>query len=146
MIWNPQTINMTAATVYIGLAVTGHGTGTATGVFSNISTTGNVTGSWQVRAIGVAQPANDPAPLYVTVQDSAGKSKMIAYPDPAATNLATWQPWRIGLSNFSSAGVKMSGVKKLILGVGDRAGPKPDGAGLVFLDDITIGHPAATNP
>ncbi len=146
MKWNPQTINMTAATVYIGLAVTGHDSGTAVGVFSNVSTTGNVTGSWQVQAIGAAQPANDAAPLYVVVQDSAGKNKLIAHPDPAATTLATWQAWRIPLSEIGAGGVKLTAVKKLILGVGDRANPKADGAGKLYFDDIGFGHPAATSP
>jgi len=145
MSWNPQTINMTAGVVYIGLAVTSHNaTATTTAVFSNVATTGNVTGSWQVRAIGVAQPANDAAPLYVLVQDSAGKSKAITHPDLAATTLATWQAWRIPLGDFS--GVKLTAVKKLIVGVGDRANPKPDGAGKLFIDDIGVGHPAAANP
>jgi len=30
--------------------------------------------------------------------------------------------------------------------VGDRANPKPDGAGKLFIDDIGVGHPAAANP
>ena len=115
--WNPQTINMGAG-VQIGLAVTGHDTGTATGVFSGIVTTGNVTGSWQVQAIGVAQPANDAAALYVAVQDSAGKSKVVAHSNPAATTLATWQQWRIPLNEFSAGGVKLNAVKKMVIGVG----------------------------
>jgi regulation of enolase protein 1 (concanavalin A-like superfamily) len=143
MSWNPQTINM-GASVRIGLAVTGHDTGTATGMFSNISTTGNVTGSWQVQAIGVAQPANDAAPLYVAVEDSAGKSKVVTHPDPAATTLATWQAWRIPLSDLS--GIKLTAVKKMYLGVGDRSNPQPDGAGKVFIDDIGVGHPAVVSP
>jgi hypothetical protein len=146
MSWNPQTINMTAGTVYIGLAVTGHDSGTALGVFSNIATTGNVTGAWQAQAIGVAQPANDAAPLYVVVQDSSGKSRTIMHPDPAATTLATWQAWRIPLSEISAGGIKLTAVKKLVIGVGDRANPKADGAGKLFIDDIGVGHPAATNP
>jgi regulation of enolase protein 1 (concanavalin A-like superfamily) len=145
MSWNPQTINMTTGPVYIGLAVTSHNaTATTTAAFSNVSTTGTVTGSWQVRALGVAQPANDAAPLYVVVQDSAGKSKAITHPDPAATTLATWQQWRIPLSDLS--GIKLTAVKKLTIGVGDRASPKPDGAGKLFIDDIGVGHPAVVNP
>jgi hypothetical protein len=147
MSWNPQTINMTTGPVYIGLAVTSHNaTATTTGVFSNVSTTGNVTGPWQVQAIGVAQPANDAAPLYLVVQDSAGKSQTIVHPDPLATTLATWQAWRIPLSEVSAGGVKLTAVKKLILGVGDRANPKPDGAGKLYIDDIGVGHPVMTTP
>ena len=133
-------------TVYIGLALTSHNVNaTTTATFSNVSTTGSVTGSWEAQAIGVAQPANDAAPLYVVVQDSAGKVKVVTHPDPAATTLATWQPWRIPLSEFSS-GIKITSVKKMIIGVGDRSNPKPDGAGKVYLDDIGVGHPAAPNP
>ncbi len=143
MSWNPQTINMTAA-VQIGVAVTSHNaTATTTAVFSNVATTGNVTGSWQVQAIGVAQPANDAAPMYLVVQDSAGKNKVIMHPDPAATTLATWQQWRIPLGDVS--GVKLTAVKKLIIGVGDRSNPKADGAGKLFIDDIGVGHPRSTN-
>jgi hypothetical protein len=141
--WNPQSITMTG-TVYIGLVVTSHNAAAATTVeFSNVSTTGGVTGAWQVQAIGVAQPSNDPAPLYAVVQDSAGKSKVVTHPDPQATTATTWQQWRIPLSEFTSAGVKMTAVKKLIIGVGDRANPKAGGAGLLYLDDIGYGHPAS---
>jgi hypothetical protein len=147
MSWNPQTINMTAGAVYIGLAVTSHNANAAaTGVVSNVATTGNVTGAWQVQAIGVAQPANDAAPLYLVVQDSAGKSKTIVHPDPLATTLATWQAWRIPLSDISAGGVKLTAVKKMVLGVGDRANPKADGAGRLLIDDIGVGHPAVTTP
>jgi len=146
MSWNPQTIAMTN-TVYIGLAVTSHNAAaTTTARFSGVAITGSVAGAWDVQAIGVAQPANDAAPLYVTVQDSAGKSKMVTHPDPAATTLATWQQWRIALSDLSAAGVKLTAVKKMVVGVGDRSNPKPDGAGLILLDDIGVGHPAVANP
>ncbi|MCX5644527.1 MAG: discoidin domain-containing protein [Phycisphaerae bacterium] len=141
--WNPQSITMTG-TVYLGLAVTSHNAAAATTVeFSNVATTGGVTGAWQVQAIGVAQPSNDPAPLYVVVQDSAGKSKVVTHPDPLATTATAWQQWRIPLSEFTSAGVKMTAVKKLIIGVGDRASPKAGGAGLLYIDDIGYGHPAS---
>jgi hypothetical protein len=143
MSWNPQTVNM-GASVLIGLAVTGHDTGTAVGVFSSTSTTGNVTGSWRVQAIGAAQPANEAAPLYVVVQDSAGKNQVVTHPNPAATTLATWQQWRIGLGDLS--GIKLTAVKKMVIGVGDRSNPKADGAGKLLIDDIGVGHPAAVNP
>jgi hypothetical protein len=143
MAWNPQTIAMSGS-IYIGLCVSSHNaTATTTAQFSNISTTGGVTGAWEVQAIGAAQPANTAAPLYVAVQDSAGKVKVITHPDPAATTLATWQQWRIPLSDLS--GVKLTAVKKLIIGVGDRSNPKADGAGKLFIDDIGVGHPASAN-
>lgn len=146
MSWNPQTVGM-GANVYIGLAVTSHNAAaTTTAEFSNISFTGSVSGAWQVQAIGVAQPANDPASFYVAVQDTAGKTKVITYPDPSATTLATWQTWQIPLSEIRVGGVNLAKVKKLMVGVGDKSNPKPGGAGRIFIDDIVVGHPATPNP
>jgi hypothetical protein len=93
-----------------------------------------------VADIGVTHPGNDPSPLYVVVQDSAGKVKVVSHPDPAATTVASWQEWRIALSDFS--GVNMAGVKKLSIGVGNRASPKAGGTGMLYIDDILVGHPA----
>jgi len=123
-------------TVYIGLAVTSHNaSATTTATFSNISTT--ATGAWQVEEIGVAQPANDPAPLYVAVQDSAGKSATVTH--PTAVTSAGWIQWRIPLSDL--AGVNLSRVKKMTIGVGSRTSPVKGGAGILYIDDIAFGHP-----
>jgi regulation of enolase protein 1 (concanavalin A-like superfamily) len=128
---------------YIGLAVTSHSANMQTSaVFSNVATTGNVTGQWQDLAIGAIQPGNDPAPLYVVVEDQAGHKQTVVHADPAAVTALTWQQWRIPLGDFSSAGVNLAAVKKLILGVGDRANPKPGPTGSLFIDDIGVGHPA----
>jgi hypothetical protein len=140
MSWNPQTINMAAASVYIGLCVTSHNANAlTTGELSNVATTGGVAGAWEVAEIGVAQPSNAAGQLYVVVQDSAGKSKVVNHPDPAATTLAGWQEWQIPLSDLS--GVNLAAVKKLTIGVGDRANPKAGGAGRLYLDDIGFGRP-----
>jgi len=132
------------AGVYIGLAVTSHNANMATTAqFSNVSTAGGVSGAREAQAIGVAQPANTSAPIYVVVQDSAGRSKVVNHPDQAATTFVSWQQWRIPMSEFSSAGVKMSAVKRLVLGVGDKGKAAPGGTGLFYVDDIGFGHPAA---
>jgi len=144
MSWNPQTINMVASPVHVGLAVTSHNVNALTTAgFSNVSTTGNVTGAWEVAEIGVAQPGNSVGRLYVVVQDSAGKSKVVNHPDPAATIQTSWQQWKIPLSEFTAAGVNLARVKTLTIGVGDRTSPKPGGTGLVYLDDIGFGRPAS---
>ena len=54
---------------------------------------------------------------------------------------AAWTEWKIPLSDL--AGVNLSKVKKLYLGVGDRTSPAKDGAGKLYIDDIGFGHPAA---
>ncbi|MBN2132500.1 MAG: protein kinase [Sedimentisphaerales bacterium] len=141
MSWNPQTINMVDA-VYVGLAVTSHNaTAMTTAEFSGVATTGNVTGDWQVEAIGIDQPGNSPASFYVALEDNAGNVKLIRHGDPEATLLDSWQEWLIGLDEFASAGVDVGLVKKMYLGVGHRDDPTSTGVGTIFIDDIAFGHP-----
>jgi len=131
------------STVCIGLAVTSHAAGVVTTAeFSNVSAGGAIGGAWQVQEIGVSQPVNDAAPLYVRIEDRAGKSKRVFHDDPAATILDSWQQWRIPLSQFTSAGINMTRVEKICIGAGDPAGSTPGGAGLLYIDDIGFGHPA----
>ena len=141
MVWNPQTIAMTGD-IYIGLALSSH-TATAQTVaeFSGVSTTGNVTGSWQVTEVGVAQPSNAPGQLYVAIQDGTGRVKVVNHPDPQATVAVTWQQWSIPLQEFTSAGINLAGIKKMSIGVGDRSKPTPGGAGRLYIDDIAFGRP-----
>jgi hypothetical protein len=136
----PQTISMTGA-VEVGICVTAHQAGEQrTMQFDDITTTGNVTGSWLGAQIN-STPHNDPAGLYVVVQDSSGKSKLSANADPAATNAGTWTQWTIPLSDLTAAGLKTTKVQKITIGVGDRNSPKAGGAGMLFLDDIGFGRP-----
>ncbi|MCX5643493.1 MAG: hypothetical protein NTZ17_02235 [Phycisphaerae bacterium] len=144
--WTQQGVDTTVlmpAAVYIGIAVsTGSTTLVTRAEVSNVSTTGAVTGNWQPLAIGVAQPSNDAAPLYVAVADSAGHVKSLTHPDPAAVQAIDWQKWMIPLSDLQ--GVNLAAVKKMTIGVGDRANPKAGGSGVIYLDDIGFGHPLSS--
>ncbi|MCX5644525.1 MAG: discoidin domain-containing protein [Phycisphaerae bacterium] len=136
-----QTITMTNP-VLIGLALCSHDAAlTTTAEFSNVSTTGTVTGSWQDVAIGMVMPTNGPASLYLTVEDKAGKTKTVVNPNPSASATAAWTPWQIPLSNLT--GLNLTAVQKITLGVGDKASPKAGGAGMLYIDDIGFGKPAA---
>jgi hypothetical protein len=136
---SPQIIAM-GSTVYVGLCVTSGVPGELrTFKFDNIATTGTVSGSWQGVAIAGARN-NDPAPLYVTVEDKAGKKKTVVNPDAAATTAATWKQWKITLSDFT--GVNLAAVKKLTIGAGDPANPKAGGTGKLYFDDIGFGKAA----
>ncbi len=137
---NPQTIAM-GTSVYVGLAVSSN-TGTSASCvadFSDVVTTGSVTGQWQAADVGGENPANDPESLYITVQDTAGKSKTIVNANPRATCVADWTQWRIPLASFT--GVNMASVKKMVIGVGDRSNPKVGGGGMLFIDDLQFGRP-----
>jgi len=131
------------ADVYIGLMSASTRADIVGGAtFSNIATTGNVTGSWETTGIGVEQPVgNTPAPLYVAVEDSAGHLAVVVHPDPLAVAATEWQPWRIALSQLS--GVNLSSIAALTIGVGDPDNPT-SASGLVYVDDIGFGHPAST--
>jgi hypothetical protein len=86
--------------------------------------------------------ANSAEGVYLTVKDSSGKSKTVANSDAAAAKAATWQQWKIPLSEFTAAGVKMTAVKSILIGVGNRTSPAAGGAGKVFIDDIGYGRSA----
>ena len=131
---NPANITMSADT-YIGLALTSNNVNaTVQAQFSNVTTTGTVTGQWQAEDVGVT--ANDAEQLYVAVQDSSGTVKVVEHPDPNAVQLDTWQEWNIDLADF--APVNLTSVKKIYIGVGDRNLPKFGGGGMLYIDDIRL--------
>ncbi len=132
------TINTTIITmeapVYVGLCVTSHVAGAdRTYQFDSITTSGAVSGAWQGAVIN-APVHNSGQKLYLTVEDSAGK-KATATHDTAVTTGA-WTEIKFPLSDF--AGVSMTKVEKLIVGVGDPASPAADGTGSIFVDDIRV--------
>ena len=88
------------------------------------------------------EEGNSAEGLYLTVKDTAGKSKTVALPgSAAATAITDWQQWKIPQSEFTAAGVKMTAVKSIVIGVGNRTGPTAGGTGKVFIDDIEFGAP-----
>ncbi len=82
--------------------------------------------------------------LYVSLQDSAGKSAVAVHSNPEAALAAQWIEWKIPLGSF--AGVNASKIKKLAIGAGDRASPKKGGAGLIYVDDIRVTKAAPAAP
>jgi len=121
--------------VYIGLCLTSHDINeTCTAEFSNVTTSTAVTGNWQSQDIGIE--SNIGEQLYVVLQDSAGSSAVVKYPDLAATTIGTWTEWNIPLTDF--AGVNMQAVRKMTIGVGDRTNPQTGSAGTLYIDDIWL--------
>ena len=78
---------------------------------------------------------NGADPMYVGLQDSANKLGVVAISEAAITTKTTWTQLRIPLAAF---GVKASAIKKMYIGIGDRDNPTPGGAGLIYIDDITV--------
>jgi hypothetical protein len=80
--------------------------------------------------------SNAPAPLYLILRDATNRTATVVHPDPAVVGLAQWTEWKIPLTSFT--GVNLARVKRITLGVGDKANPKAGGAGLLFIDDIRV--------
>ncbi len=125
--------------VYIGLALTSHSAGVTTeAVFSNITTTGAVTGVFTQQAIGVDMPANEPAPMYVALASSGGAPAAVYYDDPSATQIGDWTEWLIDLQSFADQGVNLANLNTIAIGFGDKNNPQPGGSGLTYFDDIQL--------
>jgi hypothetical protein len=52
-----------------------------------------------------------------------------------------WHEWTIPLSEFTSAGVKMTAVESIAIGVGNGTSPTTGGTGKVYIDDLAFGVP-----
>ena len=86
------------------------------------------------------QAGNDPAPLYVRLEDASNRTATVVHPDTVGGHDSHNGPsGRSPLSGFT--GVNLAKVKKLCLGVGDKANPKAGGTGLIYVDDISLAKP-----
>jgi len=84
---------------------------------------------------------NSPQALYVTLEDSAGRKATVVHADADAVLATEWQQWQIPLSGF--AGVTLSRVEKMTIGVGNRTSPAAGGKGTIYIDDVGFGRPVA---
>jgi hypothetical protein len=134
-----QMVPMDAATIYIGLAVTAHNAdATCEAVFSNVTTTGNVSKeAWVHRDIGI--PNNAPDRLYVALNGTA----VVYHQDPQASLLDEWTEWTIALKDFADQGVDLKLIDSMAIGVGTQGNTTTaGGTGTLFLDDIRLYRPA----
>jgi hypothetical protein len=136
----PQNIPM-GSNVYIGLALTAHDAAkTCQAVFSNVTTTGTVTGQWANQDIGIL--SNDAEPLYVAVSNSAGNPAIVVHDNPAAAQVDTWTEWIIPLQTFANQGIVLTNVDKIAIGLGTKGNvTAPGGSGKVYIDDIRLYRP-----
>jgi hypothetical protein len=136
----PQTIAM-GANVYIGLALTSHDAAfTCNAVFSNVTTTGNVTGQWAHQDIGITSNAAEP--LYVAVSNSTGASAVVVNEDVNAAQTDTWTEWVIPLQAFADQGIVLTNVDRIAIGLGTRGNITiPGGSGKMYFDDIRLNRP-----
>jgi len=127
--------------VYIGLAVTSHNAAlTCQAVFTNVTTTGNVSGQWTNQDIGIL--SNDAEPLYLAVSNTTGQPAIVVHDDPAAANIETWTEWVIPLQAFADQGIVLNDVDKIAIGLGTKGNMTiPGGSGKMYFDDIRLYRP-----
>jgi hypothetical protein len=127
---------------HVGLVVASDVWATPTSAeFSDIALTGDVTDAWQVEEIGnpYSYVGNDPGRVYVGLVDEAGHVGVVHHPDdPLAVGAAVWERWDIALSELAAAGVDLTRITEMLIGVGDRDNPVPGGEGMVHFDDIRL--------
>jgi hypothetical protein len=133
----PQNIPM-GMNVYIGLALTSHDAAqTCQAVFSNVTTTGNVSGQWTNQDIGIL--SNDAEPLYVAVSNTGGTPAVVVHDDLAVATIDTWTEWVIPLQTFADQGIVLADVDRIAIGLGTRGNMTiPGGNGKMYIDDIRL--------
>jgi len=133
----PERILM-GSSVYIGLAVTSHDAAlTCEAKFSNVTTTGQVTGQWVNQDIGITSNAAEP--LYVSVANATGAPAVVAHPDPAAATMDVWTEWVIPLQDFADKGINLANIDKIAVGLGSQSGSaSAGGSGTVYFDDFRL--------
>ncbi|MCJ7808356.1 MAG: PA14 domain-containing protein, partial [Dehalococcoidia bacterium] len=113
--------------VYIGTALSSHNPDmTCTASFDNFYLS-TIPTSWVNGNIGT----NSAEQLYVALEDTMGNMAVIEHPDPEAAIQTDWQEWNIDLTEFG--GVNMDAVKKVYIGLGDRAAPVQGGSGTIYI-------------
>lgn len=103
-----------------------------------------VGGDWQTPASWGTALVAPPGPMgtdlvYVALQDSANKTAVVANPDAALVKATAWVEWKIPLSSFT--GVNVTKIKKMTIGVGDKAKPVAGRTGKLYIDDISLVKP-----
>ncbi len=138
---DPQTIVMTE-TVLMGLYYTSHVDNKTFGTakFTNVLPTGNIDpASAGNLDIGYGNSAQ---PIYVAVQDAAGKLAAATYPEPAATIFTSnngtrlWYTWKVPLSDL--AGLDWTNIAKVFVGIGDSLNPTADGIGVINVRNVRV--------
>jgi len=122
--------------------LTSHSAGVTTeAVFSNVSTTGAVTGQFTQQVIGAAaMPTNSPASMYVALA-SGGAPAVIYHDNTSASQIGSWTEWKLNLQSFVAKGVNLTRVNTITIGFGDKTNPQPGGSGVVYFDDIRLYPP-----
>ncbi len=77
--------------------------------------------------------------MEIVLEDAVGHVAGVSY-DGSISDIqqATWHEWNIDLQKFRDAGVDLSSVAKMTIGIGDPKGTVRGGTGTIFVDDIRL--------
>ncbi len=80
--------------------------------------------------------ANTSGELYVIIEDSKGVSSRLTNSSAELfTNTEEWMEWKIPVDDVIAAGVNMTAVTKLVIGIADLPG-QDEAKGILYIDDI----------
>ncbi|MHC4518999.1 MAG: hypothetical protein ACYTAS_10450 [Planctomycetota bacterium] len=81
--------------------------------------------------------------LYVEIEDAAGATATVAHPVNFAVQTEFWRRWDIDLAEVGAAGVDLTAITNLTIGVGDGAeAPQPgDDVNTIYVDHIRLCPP-----
>jgi hypothetical protein len=85
--------------------------------------------------------------LWMELEDTSNNSYLAKYGDlgdwPGNIQVAEWHQWDISLEDFNSAGVNLSSVERVTIGIGGTAytGQSRESEGTIWIDDIRVYPP-----
>ena len=88
---------------------------------------------------GSDPPAASVDPLYVILEDSAGRQKLVQHPDDNVILATRWREWNIPLADFAE--LDLSAIVRMTIGTGNRNTAQPGGSGILYVDEIRVGTP-----
>jgi len=100
---------------------------------------------WTAQSVGdlafsfVGEHENTDHLMYLTLEDAAGQSfRVETFPHACQTD--SWYQWIIALGQFSDAGVDLTSVKKITIGLGDGAdsGQDTNDRDHIYIDQIIL--------
>ncbi len=85
--------------------------------------------------------ANVEQPMYIRLEDSAGKTSTVQHPYTHAVQSEPWHEWDIALEEFNTGdGVNLASIKKITIGTGNgtSSGQEVEDRDVVYIDDIRL--------
>ena len=89
------------------------------------------------------QEENVEQPMYIRVEDAGGVTATVMHPLTYAVQTEYWRRWNIDLAELSGAGIDLTAIAKLTIGMGDGTASiqVKDDLDTIYIDHIRICPP-----